>query len=74
MQSAQISQKQDERNIYVIYIYIYIHMLYTYIYIYIYIYVFLYMYTHFKISSRDEISRTDTCMMMYVFKYVNVLK
>ena len=49
-------------------------MLYTYIYIYIYIYVFLYMYTHFKISSRDEISRTDTCMMMYVFKYVNVLK
>ena len=72
MQSAQISQKQDERNIYVIYIYI--HMLYTYIYIYIYIYVFLYMYTHFKISSRDEISRTDTCMMMYVFKYVNVLK
>ena len=46
-QSAQISQKQYERNIYVdiyIYIYIYIYILHTYILFYItYIYIYLYL-------------------------------
>ena len=41
MQSAQISQKQDERNIYVIYIFIYTYVIYIYLYIYIFIYFYI---------------------------------